>query len=261
MANGGAFQQLSEQLQPPKAQDHNNNNAFYSDLEDEDEIRLLYLQPKTSGDIINCTLQHVKLSEKPQYEALSYMWGPKDVQTEHTIIIDNSNFCVRENLWLALQHLRLEAEIRMLWIDAICINQQDKLERGHQVSQMGIVFRRASKVIVWLGAADDTSALAFRFLTVNETNAFIKQGVHGADSQERENNFGIIETMFLKNYWRRLWIVQEFLMAQDFVIQCGDNICTRFRLLYFLDAIKRVHEAGRGTEVVERIHQSITARL
>jgi hypothetical protein len=47
-----------------------------SQLEDPDEIRLLSLQPRSSGATIRCTINHVKLSSKPRYEALSYMWGP-----------------------------------------------------------------------------------------------------------------------------------------------------------------------------------------
>jgi hypothetical protein len=72
-----------------------------------------------------------------------------------------------------LQHLRLETEIRVLWIDAICINQHETQERNHQVSQMGIIFKQAAMVIVWLGDADDTSALAFRFLYPGEGRAYI----------------------------------------------------------------------------------------
>jgi hypothetical protein len=155
-AVGGALHQLMGQLYPKAEQGHNNKTC-YSDLEDTDEIRLLYLQPKTDGDIIKCTLKHARLSEKPKYEALSYVWGPKDTQNERSFVIDDARFSVRENLWIALQHLRLESESRVLWIDAICINQEETQERNHQVSQMGNIFKLAFRVVVWLGAADDSS--------------------------------------------------------------------------------------------------------
>ncbi|KAH8784400.1 heterokaryon incompatibility protein-domain-containing protein, partial [Hyaloscypha finlandica] len=226
---GGASQQPRERPQPLIEQGHS-TNALYSNLKNTDEIRLLYLEPKASGEIINCALKHAKLSNLPKYEALSYMWGPKDVRTEHSISIDNSNFCVRENLWLALQHLRLETEIRVLWIDAICINQHETQERNHQVSQMGIIFKQAAMVIVWLGDADDTSALAFRFICPVEGRAYIVQTDDSATLLEENNKLKVIETIFLKDYWRRLWIIQEFLMARDYMLQCGNNTCTRFRL-------------------------------
>jgi hypothetical protein len=88
---GDASQQPRERPQPLIEQGHS-TNALYSNLKDTDEIRLLYLEPKTSGEIINCALKHARLSNLPKYEALSYMWGPKDVRTEHSISIDNSNF-------------------------------------------------------------------------------------------------------------------------------------------------------------------------
>jgi hypothetical protein len=265
---GDASQKPRERPQPLIEQGHS-TNALYSNLKDTDEIRLLYLEPKTSGEIINCALKHARLSNLPKYEALSYMWGPKDVRTEHSISIDNSNFCVRENLWLALQHLRLETEIRVLWIDAICINQHETRERNHQVSQMGIIFKRAAMVIVWLGDADNTSALAFRFIYPGEARAYIVQTDDSETLLEGNNKLKVIETIFLKGYWRRLWIIQEFLMARDYVLQCGNNTCTRFRLCYFLDAIGHILKypptksvlSKERAEIARRITQTIPARL
>jgi hypothetical protein len=263
-----ASQQPRERLQPLIEQGHS-TNALYSNLKDTDEIRLLYLEPKTIGEIINCALKHARLSSLPKYEALSYMWGPKDVRTEHSISIDNSNFYVRENLWLALKHLRLETEIRVLWIDAICINQHETQERNHQVSQMGIVFKQAAMVIIWLGDADDASTLAFRFISPSEGYAYIIQTDDPAMSLEGNHKLKVIETIFLKDYWRRLWIIQEFLMARDYLLQCGNNTCTRFRLCYFLDAIRHILNypstksvlSKERAEIARRISQTIPARL
>ncbi|KAH8761463.1 heterokaryon incompatibility protein-domain-containing protein, partial [Hyaloscypha sp. PMI_1271] len=265
---GDASQQPREQPQPLNEEKHS-TNALYSNLKDTDEIRLLYLEPKASGENINCELKHARLSNLPKYEALSYMWGPKDARTEQCISIDNSNFCVRENLWLALQHLRLEIEIRVLWIDAICINQHETQERNHQVSQMGIIFKQAAMVIVWLGDADDISALAFRFLYPGEGHAYIIQTDDPATSLEGNHKLKVIETIFLKDYWRRLWIIQEFLMARDYMLQCGNNTCTRFRLCYFLDAIRQILKypptnlvlSKERAEIARRISQTIPARL
>jgi hypothetical protein len=265
---GEASQQPRERLQPLIEQGHS-TNALYSNLKDTDEIRLLYLEPKTSGEIINCALKNARLSNLPKCEALSYMWGPKDVRTEQSISIDNSNFYVRENLWLALQHLRLETEIRVLWIDAICINQHETQERNHQVSQMGIIFKEAAMVIIWLGDADDASTLAFRFISPSEGHAYIIRTDDPATSLEGNHKLKVIETIFLKDYWRRLWIIQEFLMARDYMLQCGNNTCTRFRLCYFLDAIGHIltHPPNKSVlskeraEIARRISQTIPARL
>jgi hypothetical protein len=197
------------------------------------------------------------------------MWGPKDVRTEHSISIDNSNFCVRENLWLALQHLRLETEIRVLWIDAICINQHETQERNHQVPQMGTIFKQAAKVIIWLGDADDASTFAFRFISPSEGHAYIIRTDDPATLLEGNHKLKVIEPIFLKDYWRRLWIIQEFLMARDYMLQCGNNTCTRFRLCYFFDAIRHILKypstksilSRERAEIARRMSQTIPARL
>jgi hypothetical protein len=98
----------------------------YSPLTDSDEIRLLLLHPGSGYDTIKCTIRRVKLSDKPQYEALSYMWGPK---TYRLIKIDGKTCDVRENLYQALLHLRLIKDnndeegplMRILWIDVLCL--------------------------------------------------------------------------------------------------------------------------------------------
>jgi predicted acetyltransferase len=96
---------------------------IYSPLADSDEIRLLLLHPGSGDDSIKCSIQLVKLSNKPQYEALSYMWGPKDYKS----IEINGRVCeVRENLYQALLHLRLHDKEegflnRAFWIDALCL--------------------------------------------------------------------------------------------------------------------------------------------
>jgi hypothetical protein len=95
------------------------STSFYSSLQDSDEIRLLHLQPGSGTEEMKCSIEHVKFSSNPQYKALSYMWGPEN--PVQSIVINETDCAVRENLGLALQHLRLENETRILWIDAICL--------------------------------------------------------------------------------------------------------------------------------------------
>ncbi|KAI8225327.1 Heterokaryon incompatibility protein 6, OR allele [Colletotrichum sp. SAR 10_96] len=82
------------------------------------------------------------------YEALSYAWGSTD-QSE-TITANGQILHVTKNLYSALEHLR-QKENRILWIDAICIDQTNLQERGHQVGQMSDIYRQADQVLVWLG--------------------------------------------------------------------------------------------------------------
>jgi hypothetical protein len=73
------------------------------------------------------------------------------------ISVDGRKFQVTRNLFVALSHLRNESRDRLLWIDALCINQQDIAERSSQISQMAFLFHRADSVIAWLGEGDADS--------------------------------------------------------------------------------------------------------
>lgn len=184
-------------------------------------IRLLTLHPLTSPeDQIRCTLAEVSLDRKPRYEALSYAWGlPKD---ERQILVNGRIVTVRENLYQALVHLRKDKD-RFLWIDALCINQQNTLERNHQVKQMGRVYENAWRVLVWLGAEKDGSDEAMRCIASARSYLSI--------APEISERFGpgsahAILALLEREYWQRLWIIQELLLAKEARFQCGaQHIC------------------------------------
>jgi hypothetical protein len=94
----------------------------------------------------------LSLQHKPDYEALSYVWGPPTPRVE--IICDGQPFSVTSNLGSALRGLRKKDEPRTMWIDAICINQNDLDERIHQVAFMGEIYSFAEEVMIWLGEDD-----------------------------------------------------------------------------------------------------------
>jgi hypothetical protein len=119
-----------------------------------DQIRLLSIHPaKDAGESINCSLAVVELAENLQYEALSYAWG--DPARTHCIQLNGSHFNVTRSLGTALQYLRRTDAIRMIWIDAICINQDNITERSSQVLMMRNIYQRAWRVVVWLGNHDE----------------------------------------------------------------------------------------------------------
>ena len=106
----------------------------------ETSIRILELQPGTKDDVITCNLKQHLLDDCPSYEALSYTWG--EPGRENTIDVNGSNFQIRHSLAHALLHLRLSHRSRRLWVDAICINQGDDLERSEQVALMRNIYQR-----------------------------------------------------------------------------------------------------------------------
>jgi hypothetical protein len=124
-------------------------------------IRLLRLL-KGEDPLIECELFQAwhdgDDTDTIPYEALSYTWG--GAEKAASVQIGAENHDVTENLYLALQHLRYRDEDRILWVDAICIDQSNVEERGHQVNQMRNIYSQADRTLIWLGpATNDTDVL------------------------------------------------------------------------------------------------------
>lgn len=125
-------------------------------------IQILNLLPYlTLKGPIHCELRHHSLDEDIRYEALSYSWG--DPEPGHTVFVNGSHTLdVTPNCLEALTSLRRRRHHRLLWVDAICIDQREddrsKRERDRQVKIMSDVFRSAYRVLVWLGPAEPSSA-------------------------------------------------------------------------------------------------------
>jgi hypothetical protein len=99
-------------------------------------IRLVVLSPGQGNETLQCHLRIVRLSRAGRYEALSYEWGSPNDNTS-LIILNGQLFRVQKNLSRALKALRSERVEQTFWIDALCINQEDKTEKNHQVPLMG----------------------------------------------------------------------------------------------------------------------------
>jgi hypothetical protein len=114
-------------------------------------IRGLRLQPGDASAKLVCRLETVSLENSPGYEALSYCccWGSESNTYETSC--NGSRVTVTQNLRDALQDLRAPDKIRILWVDALCINQRDGREKTQRV-MMGDIYRRARKVAVHLGS-------------------------------------------------------------------------------------------------------------
>ncbi|KAK0744662.1 heterokaryon incompatibility protein-domain-containing protein [Apiosordaria backusii] len=112
-------------------------------------IRILRLLPGRWIDDIQCELQTASLDDNPAYEALSYVWG--NPQDTGPIIVDGSHFQATKNLMAALRRLRSSVDLKVLWVDAVCINQADNDEKTHQVGMMARIYKDAADVHVFLG--------------------------------------------------------------------------------------------------------------
>ncbi|KAE9376863.1 HET-domain-containing protein, partial [Stipitochalara longipes BDJ] len=180
----------------------------YSALDaDTNEIRLLTLLPNDEKDHVCCTLKHVSLINPPEYVALSYCWGDQSITTE--ITINGVSVQVTANLESALRHLF--CHYKCLWVDAICINQQDKTERSQQLLWMGSIYRRSEKVAAWVGQEVNDSGLAVDFM--QNFQSYQPNGRERAEQPVEVNLPPTTHSAFLRllnqPYWRRVWIIQE----------------------------------------------------
>ncbi|KAF4616233.1 hypothetical protein G7Y89_g15171 [Cudoniella acicularis] len=127
----------------------------YEPLQHADSIRLLALYPGDFTTPIQISLAEVRSQDNHPYEALSYTWAMEDGNCRRSsqIRCDGSKIWVTKNCELALRYLRKKDLNRVLWVDAICINQKDNKERGHQVGLMRNVYSKATGVLIWLGEA------------------------------------------------------------------------------------------------------------
>jgi hypothetical protein len=130
---------------------HIGSDYKYTKLAHTDSIRLVELQPGSRGSPLNCRIFEVRKHDNPEYEALSYAWGePIFSQVIHEVS-SGTQIPVTTNLEQALLATRYEHTVRILWADAICINQLNMKEKGHQVALMGLIYHDAKRVVVWLG--------------------------------------------------------------------------------------------------------------
>jgi hypothetical protein len=172
------------------------------------EIRILSLHPGLESDNIRCSLERVSLDANPVFEALSYVWG--DATQKREISLDGFSQKVTANLEIALRHLRHLNKPRILWVDALCINQSDLKERSQQVSLMGRVYSSASGVLVSLGKEDRPAESILESIEKGQESEW--------DFFEASDCFQLLN----RPWFRRTWVIQEVVLSQhEPIIGCG----------------------------------------
>ncbi|KAH7037057.1 heterokaryon incompatibility protein-domain-containing protein, partial [Microdochium trichocladiopsis] len=210
-------------------------------------FRLLKLHPLSFPERqIQCCLEdHIFGDESdtiPPYEAVSYAWG-SDAAT-HTIQVDGADFPVTRNLYTILQHLSpqggaADTATRMLWIDAICIDQYNPHEQSHQVRQMRDIYASASSVIFYLGdpTADTNLVMTALGMLDSRITDFGRQHVDEllldiiwdeVQTELREKFSAVAERqrnglheLLQRSWFKRVWIIHEVGTAKQGVVQCG----------------------------------------
>lgn len=199
---------------------------LYSSLhKSSQEIRLVALLPTASDDVVRCRLIKTDLPSavSSSYDALSYRWGSS--LPKRDIVLDGRQVLVRFNLRDALKKLEYAQTERLLWVDAICINQDDISERNHQVAMMGQIYSRAARVHVWLGGETRLSKVAFDFLKLLDRDTQVAGDLFGGRLVQSSITEGVraFRSLCDMMYWTRVWIVQEIVLAKRITIHCGED--------------------------------------
>ncbi|KAI1416461.1 HET-domain-containing protein [Hypoxylon sp. FL1857] len=200
----------------------NLNDSFYPPLAQKYDIRLLRLSTLPSSRHLHGELDLVDLIYCPAFEALSYTWaGETGNNTKPRFIFIGPYWDVipiTVNCDSALRLLLSKGHMSV-WIDSICINQQDPRERSHQVSIMREIYSKASQVIVYLGPAanhSDDAIMGLDHLSQSRVH-------HESNCQLSEIEKLGLDHLFERRYFFRIWVIQEIAMANGLTIYCGDK--------------------------------------
>jgi hypothetical protein len=144
------------------------------------------------------------------YEALSYTWGIE--MSPNEVLLDGCALQVTDNLYVALRHLRHAMDRRTVWIDALCINQVDVIERSSQVQLMNRIYATAERTIVWLGPVANESDMILKKLEEGIVSIqYILPLLYGT------------YLLMTRPWWSRVWVLQEVALSKSVVIHCGTH--------------------------------------
>jgi hypothetical protein len=179
-----------------------------------DQIRLLVLQPKTRFGLVECTLELRSLDSPGSFEAISYRWS--DNGQPMAILVDGQRKIVSNTVYLLLQSLQSDSK-RALWLDSICINQDDNEEKEWQIPLMRKVYSSATRVIGWVGGSS-ASAGALEYLSqlpaaLNSNSKSRTDKIWHARENHRfkdsfNRNWSAVESLLEHTWFSRVWVMQ-----------------------------------------------------
>ena len=238
-------------------------------------------------------LVHAKMDSAPAYTALSYAWGDAPPSEAITLILEGKTLAITKNLKEAILSIgdAVQQKGHLLWIDAICINQNNIPERNSQVLTMDLIYKNAQEVRVWLGPSSEESDRGMqgiqyfysRMLEIfHEEKARhgqfdVREFLHGLDRctpaslNLHLNHYGVPETelwkdivhLFERDWWQRAWVVQEATCPVETVFQCGSHQFDWKVLAIFLIIVVEffTHEEKRAKELTSIVTAGIKFHL
>ncbi|QDS67868.1 hypothetical protein FKW77_007866 [Venturia effusa] len=239
------------------------------------KIRLLHLLPSEDehapihGKLVEYPLKTTG-SRRHLYEALSYVWGSEE--KPDSIVIENHELLITKSLHEALLRLRNHAYERYLWVDAVCINQDDDHEKEHQIGFMPQIYGHAKCVIVWLGemaensgnaieairsAAREKSSISrsdddsmWKLVYASEYGPYDDVGLatkndwHNQKLGISPDDYQAVVALLQRPWFRRIWVLQEVAMVRQINIVCGKSELDGHAFGSGVDVLSLSHRAG-----------------
>ena len=222
----------------------NQDAGIYQPLDhSQQQVRLMRMQHDSKEGKIDCRLEAFSLpcgddatASLPEYQALSYCWTTRP--PTHEICLNGKAFFVRPNLYEYLKLMHSERQTGWIFIDALCINQSDAVEQSSQVALMGHVYRGAQEVVAWMGihwaTFDEKGQTITPFMSAHSEGilARLVQREESDSNLEHESstmfppdvnpsfaNLAVRNAFMNQDFWSRLWIVQEIILARVLKLQ------------------------------------------
>ncbi len=230
----------------------------YQPIRESNTVRMLALSAGLPDDPLSGVLTEFKMDDAAQeaYEPLSYVWGSPDF--DRTFICDGKRLAITTSLDHALRRIRLPDRDRRVWVDQICINQHDTVERGSQVQFMNAIYNHAHRVLVWLGPDTGREADAAFSLVRSLSDTFNDAGRYAqfkADNtsemlaQRREEDWASVKALTQLPWFERAWIIQEIGTRAPATLLWGDASMDWYTLYSVCDRLTEFHHLRRHFDI------------
>jgi hypothetical protein len=214
----------------------------YPELPGPNYIRLLYLEkPSEDPSKLTGSLQVHKLDQNCEFEAISYAWGDGP-ESDSGIIVNDQILRISRNLYAALMAFGYSDRTRVLWADAICINQADKIEKTQQVAIMADIYSQAKSVLVWIAPTSIAMRTAMHHMSqlsskgkslgLNDEVGYARYvpsfpTISVSDGQAasllREAINAYVDRLVSYSWFKRMWVLQEVTLASNLTVHCGHS--------------------------------------
>lgn len=242
------FKRKLENLGPDSDDEEESDEDVEPPIPIQRRLKLAFIQASTDfAARVECTTLVVDIAKAPTYKALSYAWGGsrkvisytredgppyaaegdngKSNPTQEMVMVDGQEMNIRQTLFHALQQIREPNSAVAIWVDAICTSPEEMKRRAAWTLRMRDIYEYAEEVIVWLGQGDEETQKGMDFLDgfwEERPKLQFELGKYFFGPLTRVP-WKVICRLFHMPWWKRIWTLQEFLVAKELQIRCGDK--------------------------------------